>query len=63
VAAATGIVPNEHGFIDTAEQADAVMTYLADPAMAKEDGIWRAWLIVRYDAEPGPSGVLPPESW
>jgi len=52
VAAATGIVPNEHGFIDTAEQADAVMTYLADPAMAKEDGIWRAWLIVRYDAEP-----------
>jgi len=52
VAAATGIVPNEHGFIDTAEQADAVMTYLADPAMAKEDGIWRAWLIVRYDALP-----------
>jgi len=56
VAAATGIVPNEHGFIETAQQADAVMTYLADPAVAKEEGIWRAWLIVRYDGQnPGPS--------
>jgi len=27
------------------------MTYLADPAVAREDGIWRAWLIVRYDGE------------
>jgi hypothetical protein len=51
VAAATGIVPNEYGFIDSAEQADAVVAYLADPAVAKEDGIRRAWLIVRYDAD------------
>lgn len=48
VAGATGVVPNEHGFIDTADQAAAAMAYLADPAVGKEDGIWRAWLVVRY---------------
>lgn len=51
VADATGVVPNEHGFIDTADQAAAVMAYLADPAVGKEDGIWRAWLVVRYDGD------------
>lgn len=50
VAAATGVVPNEWGFIDTAEEAEAVMAYLADAAVAKEPGVWRAWLVVRYDA-------------
>ncbi|HUP69362.1 MAG TPA: hypothetical protein VM142_06055 [Acidimicrobiales bacterium] len=49
VALATGVVPNEAGFIDTAEQAEAVMAFLADPAVGKETGIWRAWLVVRYE--------------
>ena len=49
VASTTGVVPNEWGFIDTAEQADAVMAFLADPAVGKEPGIWRAWIVVRYD--------------
>lgn len=52
VAEATGIVANEHGFLDTAGQADAVMAYLSDPAVGKEPGIWRAWLVVRYEAVP-----------
>ena len=49
VAEATGIEPNEHGFLDGAEEAAAVMAFLADPAVGKEPGIWRAWLVVRYD--------------
>jgi len=50
VAEATGIVPNEWGFIDTEKEAETVMAFLADPAVGKEPGIWRAWLVARYDA-------------
>lgn len=50
VAEATGIVPNEWGFIDTEEEAETVMTFLADPAVGLEPGMWRAWLVARYDA-------------
>lgn len=50
VATATGVEPNEWGFIDTAEEAEAVMAFLAEPAVGKEPGVWRAWLVVRYDA-------------
>ena len=49
VAAATGVVPNEWGLVATAEEAAAVMEFLADPAVGKEPGVWRAWLVVRYD--------------
>ena len=45
---ATGVTPNEHGFLSTREEADAAMAYLARPDIGKEPGIWRAWLVVRY---------------
>lgn len=38
------------GFIDSREKAETVMAFVADPAVGKEPGIWRAWLVVRYDA-------------
>lgn len=48
VAGALGIEPNGEGFLATAEEARAVVEYLASPAVATEPGVWWPWLVVRY---------------
>jgi hypothetical protein len=45
---ATGVIPNHDGFIATPDDARTVMSYLAQPEVGKDPGLWRAWLVVSY---------------